>query len=37
MSNPKKPWVFTVEPGTLLFIVAGLLLVPLLLTGFFSQ
>jgi hypothetical protein len=37
MSDPKKPWVFTIEPGTLLLIVASLLLVPLLLAGFFSQ
>lgn len=37
MSDPKEPWVFTVEPGTLLLIVAALLLVPLLLAGFFSQ
>jgi hypothetical protein len=37
MPDPKKPWVLNVDPGTLLLIVAALLLVPLLLTGLFSQ
>jgi energy-coupling factor transporter transmembrane protein EcfT len=37
MRDPKKPWIFNIDPGTLLLIVAALLLVPLLLAGFFSQ
>lgn len=37
MRDPKKPWVFSLEPGTLLLIVVVLLLAPLLLAGFFSQ
>ncbi len=37
MPDPKKPWTLNIEPGTLLLITALLLLVPLLLAGFFSQ
>lgn len=37
MSDPKKTWMLNIDPGTLLLIVAALLLVPLLLAGFFSQ
>ncbi len=37
MPDSKKPWVLNIDPGTLLLIVAALLLVPLLLAGFFSQ
>lgn len=36
MSDREKN-VINIEPGTLLFIVAALLLLPLLLTGFLSQ
>jgi hypothetical protein len=37
MSNPKKPWILNVDPGTLLLIVVALLLLPLLWAGFSSQ
>jgi hypothetical protein len=42
MSNPKKndsdkTLIFNVDPGTLLFIVAAILLVPLVLAGFLSH
>ncbi len=36
MSDREKN-VINIEPGTLLFIVVALLLLPLLLTGFLSQ
>jgi hypothetical protein len=37
MRDPKKPWVLNIDPGTLLLITVALLLVPLLLAGFFSH
>jgi hypothetical protein len=37
MSDPKKPWVLNIEPGSLLLIMALLLLIPLLWVGFFAQ
>ncbi len=37
MPDPKKPWILNIDPGTLLLIIAVLLLAPLLLAGFFSQ
>lgn len=36
MPEPQKN-VINIQPGTLLLIVTALLLLPLLLTGFFSQ
>lgn len=38
MNNPNKdPNEIDIDPGTLLFIVVAILLVPLLLSGFFFQ
>lgn len=36
-SNNPGPWVLDVDPVTLLVIIAALLLIPLLLTGFIAQ
>jgi hypothetical protein len=36
MPDPEKN-VINIEPGTLLLIISALLLLPLLLVGFFSQ
>lgn len=36
MSDPKKPWVLNIDPGSLLLIVTLLLLIPLLWAGFFA-
>jgi hypothetical protein len=37
MREPDKKNVIKVDPGTLLAIVAALILLPLMLTGFFSH
>jgi hypothetical protein len=37
MREPDKKNIIKVDPGTLLAIVAALILVPLLITGFFAQ
>lgn len=38
MNNPKKdPNEIDIDPATLLFVAIAVLLVPLLLSGFFSQ
>jgi hypothetical protein len=37
MRDPNENNIVKIDPGTLLAIVAALILVPLLLTGFLSQ
>jgi hypothetical protein len=34
---PQKPPILKIDPGTLVFILAALILTPLLLTGFWAQ